>query len=165
MRTTSHSESHPVPDSIAGMLEARTLNLTMDFCLRVGELLLSSGAGAADVTATMQSLAWHFGRPEPRHRRHLHVAVDELPGQTRRSRRSIQMRQVKQRDIDYEDLTLVDHLVRDVIAGGVDLTEARAAGSPGSSRRATALPRWAVTARLGCDVRRASPSCWAATRP
>ena len=32
----------------------------------------------------------------------------------------IQIRQVKQRDIDYEDLTLVDHLVRDV---------ARAAGS------------------------------------
>ena len=32
------SESHPVPDSIAGMLEARTLNLTMDFCLEGGEI-------------------------------------------------------------------------------------------------------------------------------
>ena len=28
----------------------------------------------------------------------------------------IQIRQVKQRDIDYEDLTLVDHLVRDVLS-------------------------------------------------
>ena len=27
------------------------------------------------------------------------------------------IRQVKQRDIDYEDLTQVDHLVRDVLAG------------------------------------------------
>ena len=42
---------------MAAMLEARALNLTLDFCLRVGEMLLSSGAGAADVTATMQSLA------------------------------------------------------------------------------------------------------------
>ena len=36
------------------------------------------------------------------------------------------IRQVKQRDIDYEDLTLVDHLVRDILSGEVDLTEARA---------------------------------------
>ena len=43
----------------------RQLNLTLDFCLRVGELLLSSGAGAADVIATMQSLAWHYGVRNP----------------------------------------------------------------------------------------------------
>ena len=41
---------------MAAMSEARELNLTLDLCLRVGELLLSSGAGAADVTATMQAL-------------------------------------------------------------------------------------------------------------
>ena len=35
------------------------------------------------------------------------------------------IRQVKQRDIDYADLTLVDHLVRDVLLGEVDLKEAR----------------------------------------
>ena len=50
---------------MAAMLEARELNLTLDFCLRVGELLLSSGAGAADVTATMQSLAWQLGVRNP----------------------------------------------------------------------------------------------------
>ena len=42
----------------------------------------------------------------------------------------IQIRQVKQRDIDYEDLTLVDHLVRDVLSDRVDLMEARATAGP-----------------------------------
>ena len=35
---------------------AREIHLTMDLCLRIGEMLLSSGAGAADVTATMRSV-------------------------------------------------------------------------------------------------------------
>ena len=46
---------------MCGMAESRELNLTLDFCLRIGEVLLSSGAGAADVTATMQALAWQLG--------------------------------------------------------------------------------------------------------
>jgi uncharacterized membrane protein YjjP (DUF1212 family) len=60
----------------------------------------------------------------------------------------IQVRHVKQRDIDYEDLTLVDHLVRDVVHGRIDLAEARSTlariVSSGHS-----LPRWAVTAGWG----------------
>ncbi|WP_263457643.1 threonine/serine exporter family protein [Nocardioides pantholopis] len=43
------------------MLDTREVNLTLDFCLRVGELLLSSGAGAADVAATMQLVSRHLG--------------------------------------------------------------------------------------------------------
>src|SRR5690606_31186293 len=39
----------------------RERTLTMDLCLRIGELLLASGAGAADGTATMQSVAQHLG--------------------------------------------------------------------------------------------------------
>lgn len=129
------------------MLDARSLNLTLDFCLRVGELLLSSGAGAADVTATMHSVSWHLGVRHP--------DIDVTFTSLRMSYQAdpeeptvIQLRQVKQRDIDYEDLTLVDHLVRDVISGRLDLTEARAAlakiVSSGHS-----LPRWAVTAGWG----------------
>ena len=45
--------------------EARELNLTIDLCLRIGEVLLSSGAGAADVTATMRSVAYHLGLRHP----------------------------------------------------------------------------------------------------
>ena len=129
------------------MLEARALNLTLDFCLRVGELLLSSGAGAADVTATMQSLAYHFGVRQP--------DVDVTFTSLRMSYQTapeeptvIQVRQVKQRDIDYEDLTLVDHLVRDVLSDRVDLVEARTVlARIVSSGHHT--PRWAATVGWG----------------
>ena len=125
----------------------REVNLTMDLCLRIGELLLSSGAGAADVTATMQAVAKHLGLG------HADVDVtftalsmnwqqapEEVP--------MLMMRHVRQRDIDYEDLTAVDHLVRDILTDQVDLYLAR-------SRMATivslghALPRWGVTLALG----------------
>lgn len=132
---------------MSGMAEARELNLTLDFCLRVGEVLLSSGAGAADVTATMQALAWQLGvknvevdvtftslamgfQPDP-----------EEPA-------FVLIRQVKQREIDYFDLTDVDHLVRDVLRGETDLKEARqrlarivSSGHP--------VPRWAATLGWG----------------
>jgi uncharacterized membrane protein YjjP (DUF1212 family) len=41
--------------------DGRELNLTLDLCLRVGELMLSNGAGAADVTSAMSLVANHFG--------------------------------------------------------------------------------------------------------
>ena len=43
----------------------REIHLTMDLCLRIGEMLLSSGAGAADVTATCGRwpTTWVCGRP------------------------------------------------------------------------------------------------------
>lgn len=129
------------------MLEARALNLTLDFCLRVGELLLSSGAGAADVTATMQSLAWHLGLRHP----DIDVTFTSLRMSYQSSPEeplAIQVRQVKQRDIDYEDLTLVDHLVRDVINDRVDLAEARVALARIVSSGHT-TPRWAVTLGWG----------------
>jgi uncharacterized membrane protein YjjP (DUF1212 family) len=34
---------------------------TLDFALRVGEMLLSNGAGVADVSATMGSITHHLG--------------------------------------------------------------------------------------------------------
>ena len=129
------------------MLEARTLNLTMDFCLRVGEILLSSGAGAADVTATMQTVAWHLGVRNP----DIDVTFTSLSMSYQASPEEppfFQTRQVKQRDIDYEDLTLVDHLVRDIVAGGVDLAGARTRlARIVSSGHST--PRWAVTLSWG----------------
>ncbi|MBB6627113.1 threonine/serine exporter family protein [Nocardioides sp. KIGAM211] len=129
------------------MLEARALNLTLDFCLRVGELLLSSGAGAADVTATMQSLAWQLGVRYP----DIDVTFTSLSMSHQASPEEpavIQVRQVKQRDIDYEDLTQVDHLVRDVLGDRVDLMEARAVlARIVSSGHNT--PRWAVTLGWG----------------
>ena len=129
------------------MAEDRTVNATMDLCLRIGEMLLSSGAGAADVTATMQSVARHLGLRNPV----IDVtftalsmgftgAGDEPPVAL--------FRQVVQRDIDYEDLSRVDQLVRDILSDEVDLTDARATiariSSSGHHRR-----RGLVTAGYG----------------
>src|SRR5688500_3254082 len=129
------------------MPDARSLNLTLDFCLRVGELLLSSGAGAADVTATMQTLAWHYGVRNP----DIDVTFTSLSMSYHASPEEptfIQTRQVKLREIDYEDLTLVDHLVREVVKGDVDLTEARTRlARIVSSGHST--PRWAVSLGWG----------------
>ncbi len=129
------------------MLDARTLNLTLDFCLRVGELLLSSGAGAADVTATMRALSRQLGADQADIDvtfTSLRMSIQPDPEETT----VIQVRQVKQRDIDYEDLTQVDHLVRDVVGGRIELAEARTTlariVSSGHGQ-----PRWAVSLGWG----------------
>ena len=129
------------------MQDARELNLTLDFCLRVGELLLSSGAGAADVAATMRSLSWHLG---VRHA-DIDVTFTSLSMSYQPNPEDplvLQVRTVKQRDIDYEDLTLVDHLVRDVLHDQADLHQARARLAQIVSSGHT-LPRWAVTLGWG----------------
>lgn len=126
---------------------ARELNLSLDLCLRIGEVLLSSGAGAADVTATMQSVAHHLGLRHPE----IDVTFTSLsmsyhpdPGEPP----VLMLRNVKHRDIDYEDLTQVDHLVHELLAGHLDLYLAR-------NRMATIMstghpwPRWAVTLGWG----------------
>ena len=121
----------------------REIHLTMDLCLRIGEMLLSSGAGAADVTATMRAVADHLGLRQAE----VDVTFTALSMSYQRSADDVPMlmlRHVQQRDIDYEDLTAVDHLVRDILADEADLFLAR-------SRMATivslghAFPRWAVT--------------------
>ena len=125
---------------------AREVHLTMDLCLRIGEMLLASGAGAADVTATMGSVARHLGVKGAQ----IDVTFTALSMSTQRSFDDVpmlMMRHVHQRDIDYEDLTAVDHLVLDILTDRVDLYLAR-------TRMATivtlghAFPRWAVTLAL-----------------
>lgn len=120
---------------------------TLDFCLRVGEVLLSSGAGAADVAYTMNALAWQLG---------LHpVEVDVTFTSLRMSYQghaedppTIMVRGVKERDLDYQDLTQVDQLVRYVLTGQMDLSEARVRlGRITSSGHHT--PRWAVSLGWG----------------
>ena len=147
-----HQDGRPsTPDDdpqaeLEARLEAersREIALTMDLCLRIGEMLLSSGAGAADVTATMRSVADHLGLRSAE----IDVTFTALSMSHQRSADDVptlMLRHVQQRDIDYEDLTAVDHLVRDVLTDRADLYLAR-------SRMATivslghAFPRWAVT--------------------
>ncbi|MBM7516271.1 threonine/serine ThrE exporter family protein [Nocardioides nitrophenolicus] len=129
------------------MDDLRTLHRTLDLCLKVGEVLLSSGAGAPDVVATMRALARALG---VRHTQvdvtftSLAMSVQQGPDEPP----VVQLRAVTQREIDYEDLTRVDHLVRDVVAGETDLEGARTAlaqiVSSGHAR-----PRWAATLGWG----------------
>ncbi len=129
------------------MDDLRTLNRTLDLCLKVGEVLLSSGAGAADVVATMRALAHALG---VRHTQvdltftSLAMSVQQVPDEPP----VVQIRAVTQREIDYEDLTRVDHLVREVVNGDTDLegarTELAQIVSSGHAR-----PRWAATVGSG----------------
>ncbi|HEU4336484.1 MAG TPA: threonine/serine exporter family protein [Nocardioides sp.] len=144
-RPRTQDEDDPQAELEARLEAERTreIHLTMDLCLRIGEMLLSSGAGAADVTATMRSVADHLGLRSAE----IDVTFTALSMSHQRSSDDVPMlmlRHVQQRDIDYEDLTAVDHLVRDVLTDRADLYLAR-------SRMATivslghAFPRWAVT--------------------
>ena len=129
------------------MPENREIYKTLDLALRVGEVLLSSGAGAADVTATMWSVVHACGLRG--------VEVDVTFTVLTMSHQSsfdepalVQVRHIRHRDIDYEDLTLVDHIVRDLIGGEIDRDEARTrlARVVSSGHR---LPRWAVSVGYG----------------
>ena len=129
------------------MAESTETYKTLDLALRIGEMLLSSGAGAADVTATMWSVAHACGVRNAE----VDVTFTMLSMSHQASADEpalIQTRHVRHRDIDYEDLTLVDHLVRDLLSGAIDRDEARTrlAQVVSSGHR---LPRWAVTVGYG----------------
>lgn len=127
--------------------ESSEIYKTLDLALRIGELLLSSGAGAADVSAQMGNVARACGL----RRFTADVTFTELAMSHQASVDEpalLQIRQVRYRQIDFGDLTLVDHLVRDLVAGRIDRDEAATAlnriVSSGHSR-----PRWTVTVGLG----------------
>jgi len=127
--------------------ETREITATMDLALRIGELLLSSGAGAGDVSAAMHNVARACGL-----RRY---TVDVMFNQLTMSQQSsltqpalVQIRQVRYREVDYGDLTAVDHLIRYLVIGAIDRAQATTRLnriiSTGHARR-----RWAVTLALG----------------
>ena len=125
------------------MVETREIYKTLDLALRVGEVLLSSGAGAADVTATMWSVVHACGVRGV----DIDVTFTALTISHQASHDEpamVQMRHVRHRDIDYEDLTEVDHIVTELIRGDIDRDEARGrlAQVVSSGHR---RPRWAAT--------------------
>jgi uncharacterized membrane protein YjjP (DUF1212 family)/uncharacterized membrane protein YjjB (DUF3815 family) len=127
--------------------DVREATATMNLALRIGELLLSSGAGAADVSAAMRNVAWACGLRG--------YTADVMFNELTMSQQSspeqpalIQIRHVRYREVDYGDLTDVDHLMRALVAGHIDRAEATSRLnriiSSGHSR-----PRWSVTLALG----------------
>jgi len=135
------------PGDVPGERDVREITATMNLALRIGELLLSSGAGASDVSAAMRNVAWACGL----RRYTADVMFTELTMSQQSSPEEpalIQIRQVRYREIDYGDLTEVDHLIRDVVAGRI--------GRVGATARLNriistghARARWAVTGALG----------------
>ena len=125
----------------------RDVYKTMNLALRIGEVLLSSGAGAADVGAQMDNVARACGlRRFTADVTFTELAMSYQPQPDEPA--LIQIRQVRHREVDYEDLTLVDHLVRELVDGTVDREEATARlnriVSSGHAR-----PRWSVTLGFG----------------
>jgi uncharacterized membrane protein YjjP (DUF1212 family) len=127
--------------------ETREITATMDLALRIGELLLSSGAGASDVSAAMNNVARSCGLRG--YNADVTFTALTMSQQSSPEEPSlVQIRQVRYREVDYGDLTEVDHLIRELVAGKVDRVEASARLnriiSTGHSR-----PRWSVSAALG----------------
>jgi uncharacterized membrane protein YjjP (DUF1212 family) len=128
--------------------DARETYKILDLALRIGEILLSSGAGAADVTATMLGVTRHFDLRTAEVdvtftllRTSYQVDPDEMP--------VMLARKISQRDIDYDDLTRTHELVNDILQDRVDVAEARARVARVNSSGHW-LPRWAVV--LGSGV-------------
>lgn len=120
---------------------------TLDLALRVGEVLLSSGAGAADVGAQMSNIAHACGL----RRVSTDVTFTSLSISYQASLDEpalIQLRQVRHREIDYGDLTRVDHVVRALIEDRIDRDEARSQLARITST-GHSLPRWAVSLGWG----------------
>jgi uncharacterized membrane protein YjjP (DUF1212 family) len=137
-RTGPSSPRHP---------ETREIAAAMNLALRIGELLLSSGAGAGDVSAAMRNVAWSCGLRG--------YTADVMFTELTMSHQSspdepalVQIRQVRYREVDYGDLTEVDHLIRALVEGEIGRAEAtnrlNRIISTGHAR-----PRWSVTAALG----------------
>jgi len=147
MTTDNAQTKQPLQDSSSKDAGSKDAYPILDLALRVGELLLSSGAGAADVTAQMQNVCIACGLRGVTTSvtfTELQLSYQESPDRPG----LIQVRDVRQRETDYEDLTLVDLLVRELIAGTIDREQARTRlaqiVSSGHDRR-----RWVVTLGWG----------------
>jgi uncharacterized membrane protein YjjP (DUF1212 family) len=119
----------------------------LDLALRIGDLMLASGGGAADVEATMLAVAHASGLQGVT----ADVTFTELSLQQQSSREvpaSILVRRVTRRPVDYAELIEVDRLVQDLLDGTTTRSEARervTAIDLSEHRRA----RWLVTVSWG----------------
>ncbi|HYH71968.1 MAG TPA: threonine/serine exporter family protein [Nocardioides sp.] len=129
------------------MTERPDVYETLDLALRIGEVLLTSGAGAADVTATMLAVTHACGV------RHVTADVTFVDLTLRHQPSSdqpaaLQMRRVIRRRVDYADLIAVDRTVNDLVAGDISRAEARDQVARIVSTGHTRY-RWAVTVGWG----------------
>jgi len=115
----------------------------LDLALRIGEMLLSNGAGAADVVATMSSVTHRLGLRQAQvdvNFTTLSISHQYRPDEPSRT----VSRCVTWRETDFDDLTKVDLLVNDLLTDAISLDEARSrlAQIASTGHRS---PRWAIT--------------------
>jgi uncharacterized membrane protein YjjP (DUF1212 family) len=121
-----------------------TVHLVLDLALRIGEVQLSSGAGAADVTATMIAVTDACGLP----RCEVDVIFTSISVCCHRGTLAspvTSLRVIRSRGLDYTRLAAVETLVRKLTSG--QLTSE--AGLVEMDRITTAphpYPRWVATA-------------------
>jgi uncharacterized membrane protein YjjP (DUF1212 family) len=106
------------------MAERTEVYESLDLALRIGELLLSSGAGAADVATSMLATTAACGvRNVSADVTFVDLTLRHQP--SRNEPAAIQVRRVTRRPIDYADLIEVDRTVNDLVAGKITGAEAR----------------------------------------
>jgi len=122
-------ESGPPTDSLAPWLgtdgvDQRTARAVIDLAMRVGETLLSTGASASDVVATVLRLTDAYGLGSV----HVDVNFTSISVSYHRGLDAdpmTVMRGVKVRSTDLTRLERLQSLVRDIAGEGVDVDEAR----------------------------------------
>lgn len=127
--------------------DLREVYQTFDLALRIGEVVLSSGAGAADAAVSMMAVTTAAGLREA----DISVTFTELSISWQPSPYSppeTHIRNVKFRGINYSKLTHVDHLVRQIVSGRVALEDARKQLDQIVSAPYP-YPRWASTIGTG----------------
>jgi uncharacterized membrane protein YjjP (DUF1212 family) len=131
----------PVADDL------REVYQTFDLALRIGEVVLASGAAASDAAVSMLAVTSAAGLREA----DISVTFTELSISWQPSPYSppeTHIRNVKFRGINYERLTAVDHLVREIAAGRVSVEDARKQLDQVVSAPYP-YPRWASTLGWG----------------
>ncbi len=119
----------------------------IDLALRVGEVVLSSGAGAADTTANMLAVTSAAGmRNCDIDLTFTSITVAYAPRTDAPPRTYVRM--VRYRGLDYSRLTRVDQLVHQMSRGELDVYGARKELAVITSAK-TPYPRWVSTAALG----------------
>lgn len=121
-----------------------TVNLVLDVALRIGEVLMASGAGASDVTATVIAVTSAYGLP----RCEVDVIFTSISICCQRGADLAPVtthRVVRGRAMDYTRLADVEQLVRDITAGRADAPTA-SARLRDINEAPHPYPRWMATA-------------------
>ncbi|WP_433206066.1 threonine/serine ThrE exporter family protein [Lentzea sp. CA-135723] len=120
-----------------------TVHLVLDLALKIGEVQMASGAGAADVTATILSVTESYGLPHTE----VDVIYTSISVSCHRGTEALpitSIRVVRQRGLDYTRLADVEQLVRNLPP--VEEAHARLEDI---TNAAHPYPRWVATAAWG----------------